>query len=278
MLFKTLLSVVGVHQSDHDVMRAIDLCAEIDAHLSVLVVALAAPPPVGAYAAVLSEPWLEEREADNAELKIRVDLLAELAAKAGVSSDVNGCYSELTWADQEVGQRARYSDLTVIGPEMLKDGQLTTRAISGAIFESARPVLLLPAGKTPTLRPTTILVAWDSRIESARAVHEAMALMTGAQRVHVTLVDPQAGFDVSGPEPGADVAMFLARHGVDVVVDRLPSAGREVAHVLKQHAVDLDADMIVMGAYGHSRLRERMWGGVTRTMIEQADLPVFMAH
>lgn len=278
MFFKTVLCVVGVHQSDRDVRRAMDLCAEVQAHLSVLVVCLAAPPPVGAYAAVLSEPWLQERENDNSELKQRVEEISQLTATAGTSCDVNGYYSEVVWADEAIGQRARYGDLTLIGAELLDDGDLRAAAIGGALFESARPVLLMPDGKVPTLRPKTVLVAWDSRIESARAVHEALPLLAGAERVHVTLVDPQAGLDLSGPEPGADVATYLGRHGIKVAVDRLPGGGRAVADVLAQHAMDLDADMIVMGAYGHSRLRERLFGGVTRTMIEKANLPVFMAH
>lgn len=96
--------------------------------------------------------------------------------------------------------------------------------------------------------------------------------------MHVTLVDPTAIGSASGREPGAEIASYLARHGVNVIVDRLPSMGRPVADVLKLHARDIGADMIVMGAYGHSRLRERLFGGVTKSMIEQCDVPVLMMH
>jgi nucleotide-binding universal stress UspA family protein len=81
-----------------------------------------------------------------------------------------------------------------------------------------------------------------------------------------------------GAEPGADIAAYLARHGLTVTVDQLAGGGRPVADVLKQHATDIGADLIVMGAYSHSRIRERIFGGVTRSFIEGARLPVLMAH
>src|SRR5690606_22145960 len=99
-----------------------------------------------------------------------------------------------------------------------------------------------------------------------------------AETVHVTMIDPRAregGLDI---EPGADLAAYLARHGAKVTVDAIPSGGQPTAQALRTHAVEVAADRIVMGAYSHSRLRERFFGGVTRSMIEEADLPVFMAR
>lgn len=92
------------------------------------------------------------------------------------------------------------------------------------------------------------------------------------------LVDPLEGDEDQGAEPGADAAAYLARHGIKVTVDRLPSQGRTVASVLRRHATDTAADLLVMGAYGHSRLRERIFGGVTSAMIEEPTLPVLMAR
>lgn len=278
MPFSTVLNVVGVNQSDKDIQMAIDLCAEIKAHLSVLVMAMAAPPPAGQYAAVMSEAWMREREADVARLESRVEQISELVADADLPSDVASEYAELTWADEVIGQRARYADMTVLGPELASDGGLKLRAVNGGLFKSGRPLVIVPADTAPTLRPKTVLLAWDSRIEAARAVREAIDLMAGAARVHVTLVDPDGVLDDEGPEPGADVATYLARHGCKVVVDRLPSLGHTIAGVLRQHAVDVGADFVVMGAYGHSRLRERIFGGVTQSMLDDATVPLFMAR
>jgi nucleotide-binding universal stress UspA family protein len=278
MPFKTVLSVIDVTQSDRDLDTAIKLCAEINAHLSVLVVALVPPPPIGGYAAVLSAPWLQERQHDVARLKVQVKKVAALTASASLSSDVDSEYSEVAWVDEVIGERARYADLTVIGSGLMNDGELRKRAIDGALFESGKPVLLLPAEAKPTLRSKTILLAWDSRFEAMRAAREALELMVKADSVHVTLVDPEATLGRNGPEPGADIATYLVRHGIKVTVDRLPSAGAQIADVLRQHAGDVSADMIVMGAYGHSRMRERIFGGVTRSLIDEPSLPVFLAH
>jgi nucleotide-binding universal stress UspA family protein len=105
-----------------------------------------------------------------------------------------------------------------------------------------------------------------------------MSLLVGADQVRLVLVDPVEGDLEQGAEPGADAAAYLARHGAKVTVDRLPSQGRTVASVLAQHATDIAADLLVMGAYGHSRLRQRIFGGVTSAMIEKPPLPVLMAR
>jgi nucleotide-binding universal stress UspA family protein len=278
MSFKSILCVIGVKQSDRDIQDAVKLCTEINAHLSILIVALAAPPPMGKHATALSGSWLEERAAGFARLKARVERVTALAAKTALSCDVDSEYPEFASADRVIGRRARYADLTVVGADLLEDSDLKGPAIDGGLFESGRPLLIVPAGSKPTLQPKNVLLAWDARVEAARAAHEAIELLAGAVYVHVTLVDPESAFGRDGPEPGADIGAYLARHGVKVIVDRLPSAGQAIADVLRQHAVDICADMIVMGAYGHSRLRERIFGGITRSMIDEPPLAVFMAH
>jgi nucleotide-binding universal stress UspA family protein len=92
------------------------------------------------------------------------------------------------------------------------------------------------------------------------------------------MVDPRAASARNGEEPGADVAAYLARHGIEVTVDRLASGGRPVDEVLNQHALDVSADLIVMGGYSHSRLRERIFGGVTRAILEEPSVCVLMTH
>ena len=121
------------------------------------------------------------------------------------------------------------------------------------------------------------MIAWDSRAEAARAVHEALGFLQGSEETRIVMVDPQA-HGGSGAEPGADIAAYLARRGLKVTVDRLPSAGHLISDVLTQHAADMQADLIVMGAYGHSRLRERIFGGVTKSMLDKPPLPLFLAR
>lgn len=278
MTFKTVLTVTGPDLGDGDLELAAAICEEIEAHLAVLVVAVAAPPPIGGYAAVMSEAWLQERQAEMDRLRQREEDVTALLAASTVSSDVSSEYSEEAWADDVIGRRARYADVVLLGPELLSYGVLRSRAVEGALFSSGKPLLLVPEGSAPGLRPKRIMVAWDSRIEASNAVSHGMDLLRAADAVHVVLVDPVEGEGAQGAEPGADVAVYLARHGVRVTVDRLPSQGRTVADTLRQHAMDMSADMMVMGAYGHSRLRQRIFGGVTRSIVDAPPLPVLMAR
>ena len=276
MPFKTILTVIGDGASDRDLDIGVALCREANAHLSVLVVALAAPPPVGAYAAVVSDAWMQEREAEMARLNRRVETVEAKLGSEGISCDVECEFVEMAWTDAMVGRRARYSDITLFGPELLAGGDLRDYALSGAMFESGRPLLLAPT--LPSLSPRRVMVAWDSSPEASRAAHEAVEILARADEVRIVMVDPQAGDLAQGDEPGADVAAWLARHGAKVTVDRLASGGNSVARVLRQHSIDMGADLIVMGAYGHSRMRQRIFGGVTKSMTGEPHLPVFLAR
>ena len=277
MTYKTILTVTGPGFGDGDLKFTAGLCEQADAHLSVLVIALAAPPPLGS-AAEISTVWWEEHEEDMRRLDTRTAAVSALLAGLAVSADVSSDYVELGRGDEAIGRRARYADLTVIGPDVLAGETLRQKAIEGALFSSGKPLLLVPEGASPTLKPKHVLVAWDSRIEASRAVRESLEMLKGADDVHLVLVDPVQGEDYHGDEPGADAAAYLARHGVKVTIDRLPRMNQSVSEVLRQHAVDTSAELLVMGAYGHSRLRERLFGGVTKSMISEPPLPLLLAR
>lgn len=278
MTFKTVLTVTGPNLGNGDLKLAAALCEEIGAHLAVLAVALAAAPPIGEYAAVMSDAWLQERQADMDRLQKYAASATTFLASNPVSSDISSEYQEEAWADEAIGRRARYSDLLLLGPGLSSQPLLKSKALEGGLFSSGKPLLLVPEGAAASLKPKRVMIAWDSRIEASNAVSRAIDLLSRANDVHVVLVDPVEGDGGQGAEPGADIATYLARHGVKVTVDRLSSQGRSVADTLRQHAVDMAADLLVMGAYGHSRLRERIFGGVTRSMVEAPPLPVFVAR
>ncbi len=278
MTYKTILAVVGVDHSADDLRAAAQVCASANAHLSLLIVKLAASPPIGDFAAAISIDWLNERQREVVKLESCVASATDVLTREGISFSVETKYTEAAWADDEIGERARYADLTLVGDGLMLDPELRSRTIDGTLFNSARPVLVLPKGKPARLDPRTVVLAWNSRLEAARAVREALDLLKGAKIVHVTMVDPRSAYGKNGEEPGADIAGYLARHGVSVSVERLPSGGHRVDDVINRFASDVAADLIVMGAYGHSRMRERVFGGVTRSMLENAVVPVLMAH
>jgi nucleotide-binding universal stress UspA family protein len=276
--FKTLLSVVDVRQNDDDLKTAIDLCSEIDAQLSVLVIAIATLPPLGDYPIGTADAWVKDRHDDLGAIGKRVDAVETMVKNANISATVIDEYPEAARVGHVIGRHARYTDATIIGSSLLRNDLLKTTVVDGALFESGRPILIIPHGSKPTLRPKCVLLAWDSGVECARAAREALDVMASAEEVHVTMVDPDTSSIANGPEPGADIAAYLAHHGIKVDVDRLPSGGKSIADILKQHATDISADLIIMGGYGHSRTREWIFGGVTRSMIDDPNQPVLMAR
>lgn len=278
MAYRTVLVPTGTDGGDEDIRAAAALCQDAGAHLSVLALALSMTPPMGEYAAISAEAWLEDRREAERSLGTRLDGVRALLAQTGVSADIAGEIIEPASADAVIGRRARYADLTYVGAGLPADQPLRERVIEGALFESGRGVLLVPAGAKATLAPRRVVVGWDSGPEAARAAREALDMLATADEVRLMLVDPVEGEFGQGAEPGADMAAFLARHGARVSVDRLPSGGRAVASVLARHATDVAADLLVMGGYGHSRLRERIFGGVTRSILDDLPLPVFMAR
>jgi len=227
MTYKTILLVVGVSQFEDDLRAAADLCASEGAHLSVLASRIATLPPMGDFAAI-STAWIDSRDSDLEQLRHAVREANEILGSAGISFDVVGRYSETMRLGQDIGERARYADVTLIGTSLRVDELLRRGVIEGALFYSARPVLLASDLRSATLQPKNVLVAWNSTVESARAVRETLDMMRNAEGVNLVLVDPKTK---NGEDPGADVATYLARHGVKVTVDRLPSAGRTVEEV-----------------------------------------------
>lgn len=180
---------------------------------------------------------------------------------------------------EALAMHARYADLAILG-QVDPDDQTSIwpRLPEEVVLTSGRPALVIPyigAGQAVGQR---ITVAWDASREAARAVADALPLLTRAQAVHVVSINPRSDVYGHGDEPGADIALHLARHGIEVEVQRVQSRDIDVANTLLSHIADQSSDLLVMGAYGHSRLRELVLGGVTRTILREMTVPVLMAH
>jgi nucleotide-binding universal stress UspA family protein len=276
---QTILSVVS-HTPDRDIAAAIAASLAAGAHLSVLAVGIAPGMPVAdiASAGTLATVWLETRQAEEQALAQRVEQIEQQLASANVSGDVTSICLEPGRIATEVGIRGRYADVVMLGADLRADSTIGVTVVEAALFESGAPILVAPRGSMPSLSPRRIVLAWNSTYESARAARAAVSVLSGIEEIRVAMVDPDASSFGSGDEPGADIAAFLARKGISVTVDRLPGLGLAAEGVLARHASDVSADMLVMGAYGHSRLRQRMFGGVTRSMLHEPPLPILMAR
>ena len=183
---------------------------------------------------------------------------------------------------------ARYADLVVISQYNAKDKSLSVMRDFPAyvLLHSGRPVLIVPyAPMLPLLAPPAaarnVLISWNASKEASRAVTAALPLLQRAGQVHVAIFDAQVHAAEHGEEPGAELTHYLARHGVEARLHLLDGSGvrrGDIGEALLSQAADLSADLLVMGAYGHSRLRETILGGVTRTILQSMTIPVLMAH
>jgi nucleotide-binding universal stress UspA family protein len=223
---------------------------------------------------------LRVSEAHRAELeKIEGDrraLFEDVVRRHGIRSESE--WRSLPYASSEVGVHAYYADLVVIDrPEPAAQTAGPPGLAESLILSSGRPVIVFPARSTVS-QVRRILVGWNARRESIRAVADALPLLVKAEAVEVLVVDHERRPAGHGQEPGADIARHLVRHGVHVEVRRLSSGGEEVGRLLLSQAGAFAADLVVMGAYGHSYLSEWMFGSVTRTVLREAGLPVLMSR
>lgn len=171
-------------------------------------------------------------------------------------------------------QLARVHDVTVLDAAEAADTSQRT-IIEDVLFDSGRPVLLVPrhGGKA---KPQRVAVAWDGSARSARAVKDALPFLVGAETVVAVSVEGEK--DLSRMAPGSDLAAYLARYGVECKLATLAAPQRDVAARLRLFVAEEDIDMIVMGAFVHSRFRQALLGGVTQSLLGEAPVPLFMAH
>lgn len=173
----------------------------------------------------------------------------------------------------------RYADLVVVGQSDAEDARDDIVDLPGAVaLELGRPVLAVPHSGTFDRIGEHVLVAWNASREATRAVNDAMPILAKAKKVTVLAVNPHGGTHGHGAQPGADIALHLARHGVKAEAAQLSTDDLDPGDLLLSRAADLGADLIVMGAYGRSRLREMVLGGVTRHMMQHMTVPVLLSH
>lgn len=174
---------------------------------------------------------------------------------------------------------ARYSDLAVLArPQDDPGGDMRLDTIEGVLYHAGRPVLVAPPGWQGPGFGEHIVIAWDASREATRALAEARTFLAHCKRATVLTVDAKPKAFGHGEQPGLNIAAHLARRGVDVEVRNADGGGRPIARVLLEETQALGGDLLVMGAYSHSRLREMVFGGATRDVLATADVPVLMAH
>ena len=179
----------------------------------------------------------------------------------------------------ELEMQARYADLVIVGQADPDDVSMTPADLPEAVaLATGRPMLVVPHIGVNTRPGQIVMLCWNASRESARAASDALPFLTRAQKVILLAVEPKPSAFGHGEEPGADAAAWLARHGVDVTVQRDVADDDDIGNVILSRAADYGVDLIVMGLYGHSRLREMVLGGASRTLLSSMTVPVLMGH
>lgn len=282
MNWKTLLTVVTRQDPPATAFQgleaAIGLARREDAHLEVLALGLDISQP-GYFYAGTSMIVLQET---LARVQSGAEELEALARKRLGAEDirwsVDQAVAQMGGVAPLVSQRARFADLVVL-PRPYGEGRsaVDEAVLETALFEAGVPVLVLPEGLVEVPQFDRIVVAWNQSPEALAAIRKALPLLQRAAMVDITVIDPPA----HGPErsdPGGSLSQWLARHGVRAEVTVLARTMPRVSDILARHVRDRDADLLIMGAYGHSRFREAILGGATRDLLEGTEVPVLMAH
>ncbi|MDO5606550.1 MAG: universal stress protein [Paracoccus sp. (in: a-proteobacteria)] len=278
MAYKTILTVVSTEGQTAQLDAAITMARREDAHLEVFCLGVDHTQSGYYYAGASAYVFQESIDkamtaAETLEKSVRARLEGE-----AIRWSVDSAVAQVGGLTTLIGMRARFADLVVLtrpyGEGASADAEAVTEA---ALFEGSAPVLIVPDSGLPDDFGHKVLIAWNQSEEAMTAVRRALPLLKRADSVEITVVDPSP----HGPErsdPGGALGQMLTRHGIKVEIAVLARTLPAISDIIAQRATETGADMIVMGAYGHSRFREAILGGATRNMLGKAAIPVLMAR
>jgi nucleotide-binding universal stress UspA family protein len=256
---------------------AISLAHAFGAHLAAIAFAYdpIVQPVMGAGEAMAPE-WFDAQRAKAIDAaKAASGKFEESARRVGVSAESRVLNTDAARAAELFAWIARRFDLSLVRQNEPNKAAYDDLIVESALFDSGRPVLIVPYIQTEGLKLDRVLVCWDGSRNAARAVGDAMPLLARAKAIEVLTV----GTEIKSDEiPGADIAHHLARHGLSVQVQSIAAPDLDVPNTILSHVADTSANLIVMGGYGHSRLREFILGGATRGILATMTVPTFMSH
>ncbi len=257
---------------------AISLAAMFEAQLTGLVFDLEAYVPPMVMAELPSDIRLQQQRESAASARKASDAFDQSARTVGIGYETRIVQASHGMAPQQLASHGRVADLLVVGQsdpadEMPIRGDL----IEAALFESGRPTLIVPYTGYDEARFERVIIAWDGGREATRAVHDALPILHRAAQAEVLVIGDDTAASRAG-EPGADLALHLARHGLNVTAKRLSYENIDLGNAALSHAADFGADLLVMGGFARPRLRQIILGGMTRSILESMTLPVLMSH
>lgn len=279
MSYKTLSTVFRSEHIDGDHLAlAISLVSQMDGHLDVLALGTDRIQP-GAYFAGATAIAMQSAMSEAIEEAHAAEEAAErILSASGIRYEVTTAVAQIGGIPQIVGRRLGMSDLIVLPKPYGEDRNAEDVAIlEAAIFATRIPVLVVPQGVKTFEMPRRVVLAWNQSDEAMQAIRSAMPMLMAADNVDIVIIDPP-DHDPDRSDPGGLLAAMLARHGIRAEITILARTMPRVSDVLCRHVRDRGADMVVMGAYGHSRFLEEILGGATRNMLAESAVPIIMAH
>ncbi len=275
-MIKDLIVNLGLGDRDPAGDYAISIASAFDAH--VLGVGLAYEPVIpGSVMGGIPPEFLETQRAESEKsARAAMARFEEAAKRAGVSYETRLMSSSVSGAADQVGRLTRRFDLAVVGQPKRDEGMPDEVLDEGVLFDSGRPVLFVPYIQKDGLKLDHVMVCWDGSRAATRAIGDAMPVLEKAKQVDLVIVAAKEA--KTNEISGADMGQHLARHGIKVDVKRITSPDIDTASTILSYAADASTDLIVMGGYGHSRLREFVLGGVTHGLLASMTVPVLMSH
>ena len=276
-MFKDIVVNLSVRKGSNAVGDyAVSVADALEAHVTGVAIAFVPNIP-GASLGYLPIETIEAQERENeAAAEDAVSHFTAASAKAGVAAEPRVLRTGFPAAAEQFSRIARRFDLAIVGQVEPDVNSVEAAIAEGALFDSGRPIIIVPYIQKAPLTLDRVMVCWDGSRAASRAIADAMPLLERAGSIQVVIVASERGkYDQI---EGADMGLHLARHGVKVEVTRIARGKIDVADALLSHAADSGADFMVMGGYGHSRLREFVLGGVTRSMLQSLVVPPLMSH
>ena len=276
MLKDVVVNLSGRTPRDFAAEYAISIAATFGAHITGISFAYEPVIPDGTLGGGVPADLIElQREENSKAANEAVSRFDAGAKKAGISAETRVLDATFGGAATRFAQIARRFDLAVVGQAQREGGAGDELMIEGALFESGRPIVVVPYIQQRGLTLERVLACWDGSRTAARAIGDAMPLLERAKVVDIVIVaEERKSEEMTGTNMGA----HLVRHGVAATVKRVTKGDIAIEDVLLSYAADSGADFMVMGGYGHSRLREFILGGVTRGILASLTVPVLMSH
>lgn len=277
MPIKDILTVLDLSGEQPAAKYALEFARSYDSHVTGLAVSFEPVVPAFAAAPMPVDYLQAAHDQAIAAAKESKGQFDEFARLAGVNYESRLAEILTGGPLENVLVHCRMTDLVVIGqsspdnPEPMRELMIET-----VLFESGVPVLVVPYIGSKAFQPKNVLVGWDGSSTATRAIHAALPVLEKSEKITVLVIQKDKA-STQG-QPGADVANYLARHNMNVTIEVVSNPQTGVADTVLNHVSDNGNDLVVMGGYGHSRMREFLFGGATREILEAMTVPILMAH